>query len=216
MFKYPVDGAKLTSPFGKDILNGVTRMHNGVDLAKAGTVMVKAAADGVVSRSDRSDSYGEVIFIVHSIGGKTYETVYSHMRTGSRKVFEGAKVKQGQALGLMGNTGYSFGQHLHFELHVGRWNMSKSNAVDPLKYLGKSLAASSNIKGKLVSNVAKLKFYNKPSWNAKDVAGYLTKDIGFPTIVRKLKVDDAYQYEVKNSKGHTYYVTASSKYVKVK
>ncbi len=35
----------------------------------------------------------------------------------------------------MGNTRRSFGQHLHFELHKGRWNLSKSNAVDPLKYL---------------------------------------------------------------------------------
>ena len=149
MFIYPVDGAKLTSPFGKDILNGVARVHNGIDLAKTGTVTIKAAAAGTVSRSYRSDSYGEVIFVVHNLGGQVYETVYAHMQTGSRRVAEGASVKQGQALGLMGNTGYSFGQHLHFELHVGRWNGSKSNAVDPLQYLGKASVSKST--GKTLS-----------------------------------------------------------------
>ncbi|EGC1348078.1 hypothetical protein H8530_002670 [Listeria monocytogenes] len=69
---------------------------------------------------------------------------------------------------------------------------------------------------KVVSKVANLRFYNKPSWIDKDVAGTVNKGIGFPTIVEKIKVGDAYQYKVKNSKGATFYITASDKYVELK
>ena len=115
------------------------KKHFGVDIALPGNVSIKAAADGVVSRSYYSTSYGEVIFIVHNINGQTYETVYAHMRSGSRKFKEGAKVKQGDVLGYMGSTGDSTGQHLHFEIHKGRWNINKTNAVNPLDYIGKDL-----------------------------------------------------------------------------
>jgi murein DD-endopeptidase MepM/ murein hydrolase activator NlpD len=134
-FLQPVPG-KVTSLFGKDVLNGVERQHWGIDWAVKGEIPIHAAADGTVSRSYLSTSYGECIFILHSIDGQVWETVYAHMRTGSRKFCEGDKVKQGQALGLMGSTGESTGQHLHFELHKGRWNVKKTNAVDPLKYVG--------------------------------------------------------------------------------
>jgi peptidoglycan hydrolase CwlO-like protein len=107
--------------------------HYGVDIAKSGTVPIVAAADGVVLRSYYSSSYGEVIFITHSINGKIYTTVYAHLS--SRLVGTGAVVSKGQKIGYMGNTGHSFGQHLHFELHEGEWNASKSNAVDPRKYI---------------------------------------------------------------------------------
>lgn len=136
MFIKPCEG-RVTSNFGRDILNGAERSHFGIDLAQSGTVEIKAVADGAVSKSYTSSSYGEVVFIVHNIGGQTYETVYAHMRVGSRNVRPGDKVKQGEVIGLMGNTGYSFGQHLHFELHKGRWNIAKSNAIDPLDYIQK-------------------------------------------------------------------------------
>ncbi|MCY8123303.1 N-acetylmuramoyl-L-alanine amidase family protein, partial [Bacillus spizizenii] len=57
--------------------------------------------------------------------------------------------------------------------------------------------------------------YSKPSWEDKDVVGSVNKGIGFPTVVEKVKVGSAYQYKVKNSKGATYYITASDKYVDV-
>ncbi|EAE9448836.1 N-acetylmuramoyl-L-alanine amidase [Listeria monocytogenes] len=69
---------------------------------------------------------------------------------------------------------------------------------------------------KLVSKAANLRFYSKPSWADKDVAGSVNKGIGFPTIVEKIKVGTAYQYKVKNSKGATFYITASDKYVELK
>lgn len=106
--------------------------HDGLDFAEFGTVDIQAAADGVVSRSYYSSSYGNVVFIVHNINGKTYETVYAHMR--NRLVSEGQKVTQGTKLGLMGTTGHSTGQHLHLELHEGRWNAEKSDAIDPAPF----------------------------------------------------------------------------------
>ncbi|MCK1984965.1 MULTISPECIES: murein hydrolase activator EnvC family protein [Peribacillus] len=109
------------------------KQHAGIDIAASGTVPVVAAADGVVSRSYFSSSYGNVVFVTHSIGGQQWTTVYAHLS--SRQVGEGAVVAKGQQVGIMGNTGHSFGQHLHFELHKGAWNYSKSNAVNPLNYI---------------------------------------------------------------------------------
>lgn len=95
---------------------------------------IVAAADGVVIRSELSSSYGNVVYLSHRINGKTYTTVYAHMS--SRSVSNGQTVKQGTQLGFMGNTGQSYGQHLHFELHLGEWNVGKTNAVDPSPYIG--------------------------------------------------------------------------------
>jgi murein DD-endopeptidase MepM/ murein hydrolase activator NlpD len=134
-FIQPVSG-RVTSFFGHDVLQGKERQHWGIDWAQSGVINIKASADGTVSRSYLSTSYGECIFILHNIDGITYETVYAHMRSGSRKFHEGDHVTQGQVIGLMGSTGESTGQHLHFELHKGRWNIKKTNAVDPLNYVG--------------------------------------------------------------------------------
>ncbi|WP_026584388.1 murein hydrolase activator EnvC family protein [Bacillus sp. J33] len=117
---------RLSSGFGSRSLGE----HYGVDIAAGGTVPIVAAADGVVIRSYYSSSYGNAIFIAHSVGGQTYTTVYAHMR--SRSVGSGATVSKGQQIGIMGNTGQSYGQHLHFELHRGSWNAAKSNAINPV------------------------------------------------------------------------------------
>lgn len=109
--------------------------HHGIDIAQGGTVPIYAAAGGTVIRSYESDSYGETVMIRHNLNGVHYETVYAHMRTGSRKVSVGQTVQQGQLLGYMGNTGQSYGQHLHFEIHRGAWNSSKSNSIDPYPFI---------------------------------------------------------------------------------
>jgi len=138
MFIFPTKVKRITSGFRTPSRPN----HHGVDFAEKGYHEIFAVADGEVSRSYRSDSYGEVVFIVHNIDGQVWESVYAHLRTGSRKVKAGDKVKQGQVIGVMGNTGHSTGQHLHFELHKGRWNMQKSNAVNPLDYLGKTFSTN--------------------------------------------------------------------------
>jgi murein DD-endopeptidase MepM/ murein hydrolase activator NlpD len=70
----------------------------------------------------------------HQINGQTFTTLYAHMRS-TPKVSSGQTVSEGQLLGYMGSTGDSTGKHLHFEIHEGSWNPSRSNSVNPRKYL---------------------------------------------------------------------------------
>jgi peptidoglycan hydrolase CwlO-like protein len=107
-------------------------MHEGIDIAQGGTVPIYAAADGTVIRAEYSDSYGNVVYISHSIQGQQWTTVYAHLS--SLSVSTGQSVSKGTKLGNMGNTGRSHGQHLHFELHKGPWNAGKTNAVNPAAY----------------------------------------------------------------------------------
>lgn len=135
MFGRPAIG-RLTSPFGyrtHPITGQRLSYHQGVDIAQQGNVPIYAAAAGTVTRVGRLGTYGNVVMIVHNINGKTYETNYAHLKSYQVKV--GQKVKQGQQIAYMGNTGNSTGQHLHFEIHVGRWATGQPNAVDPLKYI---------------------------------------------------------------------------------
>lgn len=127
-FIKPAAGA-FTSGFG---MRG-NENHKGIDIAASGEVPIVAAAAGTVTRSEYSNSYGNVVYISHQKDGKTYTTVYAHMS--SRSVEHGQAVQQGQPIGVMGNTGASRGQHLHFEIHEGSWNIDKSNAVDPMLFL---------------------------------------------------------------------------------
>ncbi|MGX1901521.1 murein hydrolase activator EnvC family protein [Thermolongibacillus altinsuensis] len=128
-FMRPANGP-ITSTFGPRW----GEFHAGIDIGKRGSdVPVVAAADGYVFRSYYSESYGNVIFITHYIDGQLWTTVYAHLE--SRLVGEGQFVNKGQLIGYMGNTGYSTGPHLHFELHRGPWNAAKSNAVNPMAYI---------------------------------------------------------------------------------
>ncbi|WP_042354012.1 murein hydrolase activator EnvC family protein [Bacillus rubiinfantis] len=102
--------------------------HWGVDIAKSGSVPIVAAAEGEVYVSHYSSSYGNVVYILHSINGQLYTTVYAHMS--SRLVSTGQRVSKGQQIGVMGSTGHSTGQHLHFELYKGRWQYH--SAINPM------------------------------------------------------------------------------------
>ena len=128
VFKFPTQG-QVSSNF--EVRWG--QMHYGIDFTATGDMPIHAAAAGKVIKSYYSNSYGNVVFVTHYIKGKLYTTVYAHMK--NRSVQVGDRVQTGQILGQMGNTGHSTGQHLHFELHNGKWNFEKTNAVDPLPYL---------------------------------------------------------------------------------
>ncbi|MEC3498878.1 N-acetylmuramoyl-L-alanine amidase [Bacillus thuringiensis] len=75
---------------------------------------------------------------------------------------------------------------------------------------------SSSVEGKrVVSKVNDLRFYSKPSWANRDVAGTVDEGLGF-TILDKVSVNGSQQYKVKNSRGNVFYITASSYYVEIK
>ncbi|MFV8828431.1 peptidoglycan DD-metalloendopeptidase family protein [Alkalihalobacterium sp. APHAB7] len=104
--------------------------HFGIDIAAPEGTPIVSIKDGTVSRSYYSDTYGNVIFVKHD---SELETIYAHMH--ERYLSEGDSVEQGQVIGTVGNTGRSSGNHLHFEVHVGEWNISKTNSIDPLLVL---------------------------------------------------------------------------------
>lgn len=133
-FIWPTN-AYVTSEYGRRYhpIHNTWRLHSGIDLARNGTVPIYAAASGTVIRANYSSSYGNNVFMTHQINGQTLTTVYAHMR--SLTVSAGQYVEQGQLIGYMGSTGDSTGQHLHFEIHEGPWNGSRSNSVNPRKYL---------------------------------------------------------------------------------
>lgn len=122
---WPVSGV-ISDYFGTR--NG---RHYGLDIAAPIGTPIIAADSGAVTKSYYSDSYGNVVFIRHDNG---YEAVYAHLN--KRYVQAGETVRNGQKIGEVGNTGYSHGAHLHFEVHKGSWNFAKTNAINPLRVLG--------------------------------------------------------------------------------
>ncbi|MDP4085166.1 MAG: peptidoglycan DD-metalloendopeptidase family protein [Bacillota bacterium] len=123
-FTRPADGV-ISSTYGPRW----GEFHYGVDIANPGAnVPIVAAADGVVAVSHYSTSYGNVVYITHSINGHIYTTVYAHMS--ERMVSEGQVVTKGQQIGIMGSTGEATGQHLHFELYDGPWKYH--SAINPM------------------------------------------------------------------------------------
>ncbi len=89
----------------------IRKMHEGMDFtAKRGTP-IYASGNGVVTRANRSGSYGKVVYIDHGYG---YQTRYAHMNRFI--VRKGQKVKRGDLIGYVGNTGRSVGPHLHYEV----------------------------------------------------------------------------------------------------
>lgn len=124
IFERPASGT-LTSSYG---WRG-SGYHRGIDIANEVGTRIKAAADGRVTRSGYSSSYGHVIYVYHPQYSKT--TVYAHMS--SRWVSYGQTVSAGQTIGRMGSTGDSSGSHLHFEVHRGGWDYRAG--INPMPYM---------------------------------------------------------------------------------
>ncbi|MGB6407429.1 MAG: peptidoglycan DD-metalloendopeptidase family protein [Planococcus donghaensis] len=131
-FILPASG-RFTSGFGGRDIGVGAESHLGMDIANVPGTRISAAASGMVSYAGNMGGYGNVVILTHSINGRTHATVYAHMS--SINVSVGQSVSQGQQVGGMGNTGRSTGTHLHFEIHVGPWNGSRSNAVNPAPYV---------------------------------------------------------------------------------
>lgn len=112
--------------------------HAGVDLnvhswADEGKIGIYSIAAGKVTRAEYSSSYGYVVYIKHKVKGKDSESVYAHLAY-TPLVKTGMNVKQGQKIGMVGNTPgapWSTFPHLHFEVHSPAWTVDKKNAINP-------------------------------------------------------------------------------------
>ena len=116
----------ITSPYGsrRDPMTGVSTFHQGLDIAAPKGTAVYAAADGTVIFSGYRNSYGNVVMIDHGGG---IVTVYAH--NSSLVASKGQTVKKGQVISKVGSTGYSTGNHLHFEVR------KNGSTVNPRGYI---------------------------------------------------------------------------------
>lgn len=108
-WEYPLEDAKLISPFG-----GKRPNHKGSDLKTKAKDKVKAAFKGVITFSGEMSGYGKVVFISHETG---LETRYAH--NSKNLVKQGDKVKPGDVIALEGRTGNATTEHVHFETRIG-------------------------------------------------------------------------------------------------
>ena len=117
LMKTPINGARLSSPFGmrKHPIDGYNKMHRGTDFAAPMGTPIMASGDGVVKKAGWCGGGGNCVKIKHN---STYQTVYAHMSKFARGIKTGVRVKQGQTIGYVGSTGKSTGPHLHYEVIV--------------------------------------------------------------------------------------------------
>jgi murein DD-endopeptidase MepM/ murein hydrolase activator NlpD len=115
LLRTPVDGARITSTFGrrKHPILGYTRAHQGVDFGAGRGTPILAAGDGVVTRASRWGGYGNWLQIRHSGG---WATGYAHISRYAKGVRPGVHVRQGQVVAYVGSTGLATGPHLHYEV----------------------------------------------------------------------------------------------------
>ena len=117
LMKTPINGARLSSPFGmrKHPIDGFNKMHRGTDFAAPMGTPIMASGDGVIKKAGWCGGGGNCVVIKHN---STYQTVYAHMSKFAKGIRNGVRVKQAQIIGYVGSTGKSTGPHLHYEVIV--------------------------------------------------------------------------------------------------
>ena len=114
--KTPVKYKRISSPFSLRRWHPVLKIwrpHYGVDLAAPQGTPIHSAADGTITRIQMTRGYGNVIYIQHNA---VYSTRYAHMQRFAKGLRRYSKVKRGQVIGYVGQTGVSTGPHLHYEI----------------------------------------------------------------------------------------------------
>ena len=111
----PLDFAYISSHFNPNRMHPILhkiKAHNGVDYAAKRNTPIKASGDGLISFIGRQSGYGRTIEIKH---GGNIKTLYAHLERFNTKLKVGSKVKQGEVIGYVGDSGQATGTHLHFE-----------------------------------------------------------------------------------------------------
>jgi murein DD-endopeptidase MepM/ murein hydrolase activator NlpD len=126
------DLKRMASGFGKRMhpILKYPKMHNGMDFSAPTSTEVFATGNAVVKKARRSSGFGNLIVLDHGFG---YETYYAHLN--EFKVRPGQKVKRGEIIGFVGNTGLSTAPHLHYEVH------KNGKVVNPINFYHGDLTA---------------------------------------------------------------------------
>ena len=114
--KAPLQFKRISSYFTKKRFHPILkyyRAHEGIDYAAPIGTPVSAVGDGIVTKSQYSGGYGNLVIIKHPNG---YETYYGHLSKYGKGIKKGVRVKQGQVIGYVGSTGLSTGPHLDFRI----------------------------------------------------------------------------------------------------
>ena len=145
LIRAPILNFKITSGFGTRFhpILGYTRPHTGTDFAAPIGTPIFAAGNGTIIQAGWSSGYGRRIEIQHANG---YVTTYNHMSGFARGSVQGARVRQGQVIGYLGQTGLATGPHLHYEVLVN------GHFVDPMKV---KLARTREFDGRMLGNFTK-------------------------------------------------------------
>lgn len=114
----PVDFSRISSNFNLKRLHPIfktVRPHRGVDYTAPAGTPIKAAGDGKVIFRGQKGGYGNAVLLQH---GGNITTLYGHMSRFASDAQAGARVRQGQTIGFVGQTGYATGPHLHYEYQL--------------------------------------------------------------------------------------------------
>ncbi len=123
----PLDFAYISSHFNPNRMHPILhriKAHNGVDYAAKRNTPVKASGDGVISFVGKKSGYGRTLEIKH---GGDIKTLYAHLEKFNPQSKVGSKVKQGDIVAYVGDSGQATGTHLHFEFWQG------NKRTDPVK-----------------------------------------------------------------------------------
>ena len=155
----PLDFAYISSHFNPNRMHPILhkiKAHNGVDYAAKRNTPIMASGDGVISFLGRQSGYGRTIEIKH---GGNIKTLYAHLEKFENKIKVGSKIKQGDIIGYVGDSGQATGPHLHFEFWQGevrtdpvKVKLPSANPVDS--------SQRDEFKNLLDSNLKKLIYYN--------------------------------------------------------
>jgi hypothetical protein len=134
----PVPGEVIDSPFGLRRLPWERhgRLHEGVDIAAPSGEKVLAVADGIVTKSGESPSYGRYVEVEHGAGLVSF---YAHLGRIDREAKAGAYLTRGATVGRIGSSGTSTGPHLHFEIR------QDGKPLNPVSFLGREFQTKADL-----------------------------------------------------------------------
>ena len=118
LMRTPINGARLSSGYGmrKHPILGYNKKHLGVDFAAPTGTPIYAGGDGTITMIGWHGNYGKYIRVRHN---SNYSTGYAHLNGYAKGMKKGKRVRQGQVIAYVGNTGMSTGPHLHYEVMRG-------------------------------------------------------------------------------------------------